>query len=206
MICTVLVACKDDQKGDTNSGKGMPMDESIWTEVSPVTDKIIIDLKYATVDNRFERAFYDCPKCFLVKGAALGLQALADSLRKDGYTLKVLDCYRPKSVHEEMSNQRPEEVLNNDGLKMGMHARGMAVDITLCDQNGVEIDMGSKFGSIGPSSYHDHAALTLEVRTRRAYLLNICRHFGFQGIKTEWWHYAFRHSSHVMQDQFWNCD
>ena len=65
---------------------------------------LIEDMKYATADNFMKRQLYDDPTCYTLDDTALK-PAIAQSKlseRKPGFHLKVLDCYRPMYVQQEM--------------------------------------------------------------------------------------------------------
>ena len=61
------------------------------------------------------------------------------------YSLQILDAARPRSVsramYEQMKGTRFERFVANPS-KGSMHNYGIAVDITIVDGNGEELDMG----------------------------------------------------------------
>ena len=67
--------------------------------------------------------------------------------------------------------------------------------MTLLDENGVELDMGTGFDAMEDASHHDYADLPALVQKNRLLLLGIMLHAGFRGIKSEWWHYELPNSA-----------
>ena len=65
--------------------------------------------------------------------------------KKPYYSLQILDAARPRSVsklmYERMKGTRFEKYVANP-VKGSMHNYGIAVDITIVDKDGKEIDMG----------------------------------------------------------------
>lgn len=162
------------------------------------------DLRYATADNFDGRVLYvgiDC--AWLRREAASGLGVAGKWLAQHhpDYMLLVLDALRPHRVQEAIwadIKGTPAERYFADPARGSIHSYGMAVDVTLVEQTGHEIDMGSGFDEMTPRS---HPALELEQRTtgaidfshiaNREILRGAMAAGGFQGIATEWWHFNF---------------
>lgn len=77
-----------------------------------------------------------------------------------------------------------------------MHNFGLAVDLTLADTNGVEVDMGTPFDSFAelaqPQLEKRFAAsgdLTLTQLEGRRLLRRVMVDSGFKTIPHEWWHF-----------------
>ena len=82
--------------------------------------------------------------------------------------------------------------------RRSIHSFGMAVDLTLLDAQGRELDMGTGFDDTTELSHpalEDHLAaqglLRSEHLRHRALLRHAMQHGGWQGIATEWWHFDF---------------
>jgi zinc D-Ala-D-Ala dipeptidase len=69
-----------------------------FVALSDVAPPILQDIRYATRHNFVGRRIdgYLEPTCILTRQAAEGLRQVQARLRKQGYTLKVYDCYRPQ--------------------------------------------------------------------------------------------------------------
>ena len=208
LILAVCLSCQGGEKRPIakKAADGALYDTSKWIEIVEAPGRIQLDLKYARTNQRYGEKIYDCGRCFLTKEAAQGLEALIDSLRSDGYSIKIFECYRPRRYQSKMTDLDTRPEFQGHHFISDMHQRGLAVDFTLCDLSGNELDMGSSFDHFGQEAHHDFAGLAEPVKERRRYLLNTTRFFGFQGTRTEWWHYVFRHSSSVMSVDEWSCD
>lgn len=174
---------------------------------------IDIDLRYATPDNFVGRAVYGGLDCsWLRREAADALEAAAAWLaaRRPGYRLLVLDALRPQRVQELLWAElqgTPLTMYLAHPERGSIHSFGMAVDVTLLDPQGIEVDMGTGFDEMALSSHPDHEAelmaqglLKPAHLTERGWLRAAMRHAGFQGISTEWWHFDFGDRVAVRRD------
>ena len=73
----------------------------------------------------------------------------------------------------------------------GPHQTGGAIDLTLVDRNGDELDMGSSFAHHGPESQTDFNGITSAQRKNRELLRNALHAVGLQNYPGEWWHYSY---------------
>jgi D-alanyl-D-alanine dipeptidase len=69
------------------------------------------------------------------------------------------------------------------------HGRGVAIDLTLLDKNGKELDMGTSFDEMDIKSYHGAEGLSHAAEANRLLLLGIMVSAGFEYYEHEWWHY-----------------
>jgi D-alanyl-D-alanine dipeptidase len=67
------------------------------------------------------------------------------------------------------------------------HSRGTAIDVTLMDENGQPLDMGTAFDEMDDHPYHP--AVPQAAQRNRLLLNAIMFGGGFKGISTEWWHF-----------------
>ena len=72
------------------------------------------------------------------------------------------------------------------------HSRGSTIDLTLCDSEGNQVDMGGWFDLMDERSHHDYTHLTAEQRENRALLRELMLDCGFVDYKNEWWHYRLK--------------
>ncbi len=174
---------------------------------------IQVDLRYATPDNFVGRAVYGGLDCaWLRTEAANALETAAHWLaaRRPGYSLCVLDALRPQRVQEVLWDElqgTPLTLYLANPARGSIHSFGMAVDVTLLDPQGLEVDMGSGFDEMGLTSHPDHEAehlalglLTAAHLTQRGWLRAAMRNAGFQTISTEWWHFDFGDHVAVRRD------
>ncbi len=70
------------------------------------------------------------------------------------------------------------------------HCTGAAIDLTIADKNGIELDMGTPLNSIDAASSHA-AKLPSPACENRALLLSLMLDAGFAPHAMEWWHYSY---------------
>lgn len=81
------------------------------------------------------------------------------------------------------------------------HLTGGAVDVALCDADGLLLDMGSAFDEAREASHtvyfeHHDTAASRRYRDRRRILYRAMIDAGFSNLPSEWWHYSYG-------DQMW---
>ncbi|TFW21926.1 M15 family metallopeptidase [Duganella callida] len=163
---------------------------------------IAVDLRYATADNFVGRDLYSPLDCaWLHKDAAAALERAVAWLaaRQPACQLLVLDALRPQRVQEQLwAALQGTELLGYiaEPTRGSIHSFGMALDLTLLDAHGRELDMGTGFDDLSERS---HPALEDELLARgeltaqqlehRRWLRDAMQHNGWQGIRSEWWHF-----------------
>ena len=171
---------------------------------------IVVDLRYAGSDNFAGRVLYSGIDCaWLRVEAAHGLHKAAAWLAQHhpGLRLLVLDALRPQRVQEAIWRDvagTPAALYFADPARGSIHSYGMAVDVTLLDVHGHELDMGSGFDEMSPRSHpalEDEqlaaGAIGIEHVSARSVLRRAMREGGFVGIPTEWWHFHCGDAHHV---------
>lgn len=174
---------------------------------------IDVELRYATPDNFVQRAVYgglDCAWLRRESTAALLSAAAWLQQHRPGYRLLVLDALRPQRVQEVLWAELQGTPLLQylaEPARGSIHSYGMAVDLTLRDPQGREVDMGSGFDEMSLLSHPDHEAehlalglLSAAQLTERGWLRAAMRQAGFQTINTEWWHFDFGDRAAVRRD------
>ncbi|MCB0631397.1 MAG: M15 family metallopeptidase, partial [Lewinella sp.] len=160
----------------------------------------VIDLRYATDNNFVDTIMYDCGRCFLRPRVAQAVLEAQKELQEQGYRLMMLDCYRPRPVQWRLWKKVPDPRFVSDPIKGSMHNRGAAVDLTLADADGHELDMGTPFDFFGPEAYPAYTAFPDSILERRKLLSETLTRHGFRAIRTEWWHFAFVGGGYALAD------
>ncbi len=181
-------------------------DTSLWLELSSLDNSLQIDLKYATTDNFVAEKMYECGRCFLRPNVAQAVVRIQQQLQEKGFGLKLLDCYRPRPIQQKLWDKVPNPSYVTPPKKGSMHNRGRAVDLTLTDAEGNELDMGTAFDFFGPRAHHTYTQLPDSILQRRLLLKGIMEKNGFRSIRTEWWHYYFAETGYALDDWLWECD
>ena len=163
---------------------------------------IVFDLRYAGNNNFDGRVLYDGFDCaWLRVEAAAGLEAAAAWLARThpGWRIVVLDALRPQRVQEAIWRDvagTPAALYFANPDRGSIHSFGMAVDVTLRDAGGRELDMGSGFDEMTLASHPSReaeqlaaGAITPAHIAARVILRGAMAAGGFAGIPTEWWHF-----------------
>jgi len=163
---------------------------------------IQVDLRYASRDNFIGRDLYSPLDCaWLHRDAAAAIEQVVAWLaaQRPGHTLSILDALRPHRVQEQLWDAlagTPLRMYLADPIRGSIHSYGMAVDVTILDAAGRELDMGTGFDDMSERS---HPALESELLARgeltaqqvanRQLLRDAMFQAGFAGINSEWWHF-----------------
>ncbi len=163
---------------------------------------IAVDLRYASERNFVGRDLYGALDCAWLHGAAAaGLDRAATWLSQasPAHRLLVLDALRPHRVQIQLWDHLEGTGLRQyvaDPARGSIHSFGMALDATLVDADGRELDMGSGFDEMSELSHPQHetrhlasGALTSTQHRARELLRGALAAGGFRGIANEWWHF-----------------
>ncbi|MDD4149566.1 MAG: M15 family metallopeptidase [Bacteroidales bacterium] len=165
---------------------------------------IMIDLKYSTTDNFIGLDFYgDITNAFVQNECLIKLQTAYQVLqnKKPRYTFIVFDAVRSVEAQQLMwdSIDVPVNIKHwyvANPARGSIHNFGMALDISIVDDAGNVLDMGTKFDFFGELAYPNKTEyfyktgdLSEEQYQNRNLLMSIMADAGFYVSKTEWWHY-----------------
>ena len=127
---------------------------------------------------------------------------------KNGYRLKIFDAYRPlevqkymieydtKKYSKEIAQKFWSQISDDIALNPPPHATGAAIDLTIIDNNNLELDMGSKIDEFIDASESDFKNISPTCRANRDLLLRVMSEAGFTQLPSEWWHFSYG-------DQIW---
>jgi len=161
--------------------------------------------------------------CYCRKGVAQKLVEAAKHLPK-GYKFLIWDTWRPIEVQQALFDNYKAKLLKNnpsferqiiqketekyvslpslDIFKPSPHLTGGAIDLTIIDEKGKNLDMGTGFDFFGEKAKTDFYELKctdnneLTFRNNRRLIYNLLINFGFTNYPEEWWHYDYG-------NQFW---
>ncbi len=158
-----------------------------------INDGFAYDIRYATSNNFLKEAFYDCAACYLRPEVANALKEANHYFCEMGYKIVLFDCYRPVSAQKKMWKVFPNPQYVANPYKSGsVHNRGAAVDISLAKLDGSPVDMGTDHDFFGREAHIDNTSLPKRVFQNRKILQDGMRKFGFETIRTEWWHFNYK--------------
>jgi D-alanyl-D-alanine dipeptidase len=168
---------------------------------------ILVELKYATPDNFMKRNVYgDLTHAYLQPEMAKKLSQASSFLQqqKPGYKLLVYDAARPNSAQYKLWDAlddlkipaRSKTQYVADPKIGSNHNFGCAIDLTIVDEKGMPLDMGTKYDFFGPLAYPrseqemlKQGKLTSKQIANRNILRKAMIKAGFTVNTTEWWHF-----------------
>jgi zinc D-Ala-D-Ala dipeptidase len=161
-----------------------------------------VDLRYAGLNNFAGINFYGAfNRAFLHKITAEKFARARAILAHDnpGYKFIIFDALRPRSIQRVLWNQ----VVGTVGEKYfanpdvgSLHSFGFAVDLSLLDPSGRELDMGAGFDDFRElawpkleQKFLSEGLLTHAQLENRMLLRRTMESAGFIQLQNEWWHY-----------------
>lgn len=172
-----------------------------YVELKP-SDNLAIDLKYATADNFVGQNLYgDFNRAYLHKLAAEKLVRAISNLAavNPKYKLVIYDALRPRSVQYVLwdkvkGTDKQKYVANPKGGSI--HNYGFALDISILDETGKPLDMGTPFDDFTDlaqpqleQQFLKAGKLTERRIQNRLMLRKVMQDAGFIQLPVEWWHY-----------------
>jgi D-alanyl-D-alanine dipeptidase len=166
------------------------------------TDAIALELRYATTNNFTGQNLYGVfNHAYLQKSAAEKLIRAAANLKmvQPKYKLLIFDVLRPRSVQHLLWNK----VKGTDQQKYvanpqtgSIHNYGFAVDLSIVDESGKELDMGTAFDDFTAlaqpaqeEKFLESGKLTQQQLQNRRLLRKAMEDAGFIQLSLEWWHF-----------------
>jgi D-alanyl-D-alanine dipeptidase len=150
---------------------------------------IVVEMKYATDRNFMHQVLYDRPLCLLRRPVAQRLVRVQAALAPRGLGLKVWDAYRPHSVQKKMWTIKPDARFVAPPYKGSKPGRGAAVDLTLVDRQGRELDMGTDHDEFSTRAAPESPDVSEAARRNRRILRDAMAAEGFSQLSSEWWHF-----------------
>lgn len=177
-----------------------------YVNIHTLDKTIVVDLMYSRADNFTGKVLYtDLKEAYLEKEAAKALMKAQKILHQKypDYNLKVCDAARPMHIQAQMwkvvENTNKQRYVSNPAHGGGLHNFGLAVDITVVDKNGMELDMGTCVDHLGKEAHVSteqqmiqQKILTKQQVANRRILRNAMTAAGFHVLNSEWWHFNFK--------------
>lgn len=171
-------------------------------DIYTIDESIKVDLVNSDPDkNYFRENFYDgLNKAYLRREVAQKLSSAQKYLKAEfsDYSILIMDVARPRSVsqhmYDKMKGTKFEKFVANPN-RGSMHNYGIAVDVTIVDENDKEIDMGfTPFYKSNLSIYWGYSKLKMfdlseAEKENRKLLSTIMKRAGFLPLSYEWWHF-----------------
>lgn len=155
---------------------------------------------------------YEASKCYLLRPVAEALVLVANDVRRQGYRLRLFDCYRPvravqhfvRWAHDLSDQRNKAEFYPNldksvllDGYiaETSGHSRGATLDLSLdhCRGDVCEgVEMGTTFDRFDTLANTDDPRISQAEREHRDLLRTAMQRRGFRNYPLEWWHYTYQ--------------
>ena len=174
------------------------------TEFVEITERdgVKLDLRYATARNFTGRNLYGGFRRLYLHGiAAEKLRRAVGILRRShpGYRLLIFDGLRPRSVQWQLWEAvkgTPKRTYVANPSVGSLHNYGFSVELSIVDDSGQELDMGTAFDDFRPLSqpryerrFLAEGTLTREQVENRRILRRTMQQAGFRQLSNEWWHF-----------------
>lgn len=146
----------------------------------------------------------------------------AGSYLPEGIFLQIWDAWRPFALQKELYKKYSRDIIaqfclqnaseaeqkkaisafvsvpEEDRCCPPVHTTGGAVDVTLIDREGKELEMGTSFDAFSERTHTSYFEQTDEevIKKNRRLLYHAMTKAGFTNLPSEWWHYDYG-------DRFW---
>lgn len=183
-------------------------------DIAEVDSSIQVHLVYATADNFVGKVLYaDVHKAYILPIVAEKLVKAQRALKSEhpGYSLMIWDAARPLSVQRMMWAEAEKigktQYVANPNKGHGLHNYGAAVDVTIVDESGRPLPMGTPFDWFGPESHITaeaqlvaYGSITETELQNRLLLRNIMQQSGMLTIRSEWWHFELMRAARAKRE------
>ncbi|MBZ0244236.1 MAG: D-alanyl-D-alanine dipeptidase [Bacteroidales bacterium] len=150
---------------------------------------LLFDVRYATTNNFVGEVLYDCDEVYMVEDAAKRLVRANQRLNLLGLRLKIYDGYRPWSVQKRLWDKYPDSPYVANPKYGSKHNRGCAVDLTLVDADGNELEMPTGYDNFTERAHFSFLGSSPEASANHFILAKVMMAEGFKPIRSEWWHF-----------------
>ena len=158
-------------------------------KIEPASHNVELALAYATPDNFTGAPVYGRADCYLHPEAEDCLRVAVELAAEIGLRFRVFDAFRPSEAQWVLWNHTPDPDFLADPRRGSPHSRGAAIDLTLIDGAGRELEMGTAFDAFTPKSHHGNTGISAAAQRNRHTLLGLMTTAGWDFYRNEWWHY-----------------
>lgn len=179
------------------------LDSLGFINIAEADSSIAIELMYTRADNFTGQVLYEDLQDAYLHPDAMESLSKAQRLLKElhpGYSLIVYDAARPMSVQQKMWNivkgTSKYIYVSNPTHGGGLHNYGLAVDISILDEQGIPLSMGTPVDYLGKEAHITEenqlvrsGKITEQERENRLLLRRVMKDAGFHSLPSEWWHF-----------------
>ncbi len=163
-------------------------------EITPENHGVDIEIAYATPNNFTGNPIYQRTACYLHSDAEILLRVAIQLANKPSLRLKIFDAFRPAEAQWVLWNHTPDPNFLADPRYGSPHSRGAAIDLTLIDGSGRELEMGTEFDAFTPLSHHGNQEVSVVAQKNRMLLMGLMTTAGWDFYRNEWWHFQMFNS------------
>lgn len=199
----------------TKSHTARYLDSLGFVNIAEADSSIAIELMYTHADNFTGEVLYeDLQEAYLHPDAMESLSKAQQLLKEQhpGYSLIVYDAARPMSVQQKMWNvvkgTSKQIYVSNPARGGGLHNYGLAVDISILDEQGIPLSMGTPVDYLGKEAHITeevqlvkNGKISEQERENRLLLRRIMKDAGFRSLPSEWWHFN-RYSRQTAKEKY----
>lgn len=168
----------------------IPADKD-FVKVTDYIPGVYQELMYATQENFTGQVIYDFQDAYLRYGTVKKLAGVCRDLAEMGLYIKIWDGFRPVSAQFALWEVCPDPTYVADpNVGFSSHSRGNTLDVTLVDENGVELEMPTGFDDFSAKADRDYSDCTAAAANNADILEILMEKHGFTGYAGEWWHYS----------------
>lgn len=180
--------------------------------------KVIIRLA-AYIKNDGNKSYLNA--CFVREDVGKRIN-IAQNLLPKGYKIMLRCGYRPLSLQKKrylwMYNKIKKKNPTWDEIKLSSetskcvaspniippHSTGGAIDVSIIDNYGHQLAMGTRLGQFNELTYTDSSKISSQVKNNRKLLIKVMSKAGFINYPTEWWHWSYgdRYWAAVKKEKF----
>ncbi len=161
-------------------------------------------------------------ECCLVREEVYDRLIRAHALMPDGFKFRIFDAWRPLALQHELYEWYSKQIIQKydlsgyskeerdrfvqkfvsnpaaDRTMPPVHTTGGAVDLTILDDSGKTLAMGTVFDEFSEKAYTAYFEKGHEdnIRDNRRLLYHVMTAAGFTNLPSEWWHFDYG-------DRFW---
>lgn len=187
-IFSVVSACTHTTQG----APATPKTSVELVDIKEVNSHVVLDMRYATTNNFVGQKVYKTGRCLLRSEVAERLNRVQVALESRGLGIKVFDCYRPPAAQQRFWEIMPDERYVSNPAKGSRHTKGTAVDLTIIDDKGAELEMPSAFDDFTQRAHRNDNGASQLANQNMKLLEDLMSQQGFEGLPTEWWHFDLK--------------
>lgn len=179
------------------------LDSLGFINIAEADSTIAIELMYTRADNFTGQILYnDLHEAYLHPDAMESLIKAQQLLKElhPGYSLIVYDAARPMSIQQTLwdivKGTSRYIYVSNPAHGGGLHNYGLAVDLSILDEDGTPLSMGTPVDYLGKEAHITQeeqlvksGKITARERNNRLLLRQVMKKAGFRPLPSEWWHF-----------------